>query len=125
MLGRPFTEAERRAILDANRAETSELRIAHAEYADKAAAITQVYRGRIIELLPPLSGFAATPVIDLRGPLAKERGMELTGDEQKALAALDAGRRRTIVAVRQRYIETLAARLPLSPQKIQDAMTGP
>lgn len=124
MLGRPFSDPERKAVLDAGRSETAELRITQSDYADRAAALTRVYRGRLIELLPPLNVFAEAPAIDLRPAIEKERGLPLTKEEQQGLQNLELWRRQSTQTVRQRYIATISGRTGLAPQQVTDALNG-
>jgi|GEM_PF-5529272 len=124
MLGRPFSDPERKAVLDAGRTETSELRITHSDYADRAAALTRVYRGRVIELLPALNVFAEAPTIDLRPGIEKERGLPLTKEEQQGLLNLELWRRQSALTIRQRYVATISGRTGLAPQQVNDALNG-
>ncbi|WP_379877138.1 hypothetical protein [Lacibacterium aquatile] len=124
MLGRAFSDVERKAVIDAGRAETSELRIVHSDYADRTAALTHVYRGRVIELLPPLNQFAEAAAIDLKPVIERERGMPMTKDEQQGMLNLDASRRQSALAIRQRYVAAIAGRTGLSPQQVNDALNG-
>ncbi len=124
MLGRPFSDPERKAVLDAGRTETSELRITHSDYADRAAALTRVYRGRVIEMLPALNVFAEAPAIDLRPAIEKERGLPLTKEEQQGLVNLEAWRRQSAQTIRQRYVAMISGRTGLTPQQVNDALMG-
>lgn len=124
MLGRPFSDPERKAVLDAGRTETSELRITHSDYADRAAALTRVYRGRVIEMLPALNVFAEAPAIDLRPAIEKERGLPLTKEEQQGLVNLEGWRRQSAQTIRQRYVAMISGRTGLTPQQVNDALMG-
>ncbi len=123
-LGRPVDKAQWLGITGAWKQAMAEARIAQNSYADRLAAITQLYRGRISELLPPLEQVGSFDGPSLFPKLEKERGLPLTREEKLAIADADKARRQQVQPLGPRLVESYAAALALSQDRVKLALSS-
>ncbi|MFY8107291.1 MAG: hypothetical protein ACOVKO_10270 [Elstera sp.] len=121
-LGRPVDKAQWQSITAAWKQAMAEARIAQNGYADRLAAITQLYRGRISELLPPLEQVGSFDGPSLFPKWEKERGLPLTREEKRAIEDADKARRAQVQPLGEHLVERYAAALALPPERIKAAL---
>ncbi len=121
-LGRPVDKAQWLAITTAWKQTMAEARITQNGYADRLAAITQLYRGRISELLPPLEQVGSFEGPSLFPKLEKERGLPLTKEEKLAIAEADKARKAQVQPLGGRLVESYAAALVLPQDRVKLAL---
>jgi hypothetical protein len=123
-LGRPVTRPQWDGLTRAWKEAMAEARIAQNGYADRLAGITQLYRGRISELLPPLDQVGSFDGVSLFPKLEKERGLPLTREEKLAIADADKARRAQVLPITTRLTEAYASALGLPVEKIKLALSS-
>lgn len=118
LTGKPLDPPQAAAVAKGWKTAMGEARIAQNSYADRLAAITHLYRGRVLELLPPVDQVGTFDSIPLQPKLEKERGLPLTREEKTALQAADKARRAQAEQLVARMVETFAAALALPPATV-------
>ncbi len=124
LTGKPLDPPQTAAIANGWKTALGEARITQNAYADRLAGITQLYRGHVLELLPPVDqvgGFDSAPLLP---KLEKARGLPLTKEEKTAIHAADTARRAQAQQLATRMIETFAAALALPPDKVARTLTA-
>lgn len=123
-LGRPVTKPQWDGLTRAWKEAMAEARIAQNAYADRLAGITQLYRGRITELMPPIEQVGSFEGISLFPKLEKERGLPLTREEKLAIAEADKARRAQVQPITVRLAEAYASALGLPVETIKLALSN-
>ncbi|KJV09280.1 hypothetical protein VZ95_12495, partial [Elstera litoralis] len=123
-LGQPVTKPQWNGLTRAWKEAMAEARIAQNSYADRLAAITQLYRGRISELLPPLEQVGSFDGASLFPKLEKERGLPLTKEEKLALADADKARRAQVQPIVSRMADAYALALGLPLDTVKRALSS-
>ncbi len=121
-LGQPVDKAQWLAITAAWKQVMAEARITQNGYADRLAAITQLYRGRVSELLPPLEQVGSFDGSSLFPKLEKERGLPLTREEKLAIVEADKARKAQVQPLGGRLVESYAAALGLPQDRVKLAL---
>ena len=123
-LGRPVTKPQWDGLTRAWKEAMAEARIAQNAYADRLAGITQLYRGRITELMPPIEQVGSFDGVSLFPKLEKERGLPLTREEKLAIADADKARRAQVLPITVRLAEGYASALGLPLDKVKLALSS-
>ncbi len=123
-LGRPVTKPQWDGLTRAWKEAMAEARIAQNAYADRLAGITQLYRGRITELMPPLEQVGSFDGVSLFPKLEKERGLPLTREEKLAIADADKARRAQVLPIVNGMADAYASALGLPVEKIKLALSS-
>lgn len=123
-LGHPLQKAQGDGLSRAWKDAMAEARIAQNAYADRLAAITQLYRGRISEFLPPIEQVGSFEGVSLFPSLEKERGLPLTQDEKRAIAEADRARRTQVQPIVSRMIDAYATALGLPVDRVKLALSS-
>lgn len=123
-LGRPVTKPQWDGLTRAWKEAMAEARIAQNAYADRLAGITQLYRGRITELMPPIEQVGSFEGVALFPKLEKERGLPLTREEKLAIADADKARRAQVLPIVTAMADAYASALGLPVEKIKLALSS-
>lgn len=122
LLGKFLDTPQLAAVASGWKTALGEARIAQNAYADRLAAITGLYRGRVLELLPPVEQIGAFDSMPLLLKLEKERGLPLTKEEKAAILDADKARRTQGQQLMTRMIETYAAAIAQPTDKVAKAL---
>lgn len=123
LLGKTLDKPQLAAVAGGWKTAMGEARIAQNAYADRLAAITGLYRGRLLELLPPVEQIGAFDSAPLLTRLEKERGLPLTKEEKTAIQEADKARRAQAQQATVRMVETYAAAINQPADKVAKALT--
>lgn len=123
LLGKTLDKPQLAAVAGGWKTAMGEARIAQNAYADRLAAITGLYRGRLLELLPPVEQIGAFDSAPLLTRLEKERGLPLTKEEKAAIQEADKARRAQAQQATVRMVETYAAAINQPADKVAKALT--
>lgn len=123
LLGKFLEKPQLAAVAGGWKTALGEARIAQNAYADRLAAVTGLYRGRVLELLPPVEQIGAFDSMPLLPKLEKERGLPLTKEEKAAILDADKARRAQSTQLMARMIETYAAAIAQPTDKVAKALS--
>lgn len=123
LLGKPLDSRQLAAVASGWKTAVGEARIAQNAYADRLAAITGLYRGRILELLPPVDQVGTFDSAPLLPRLEKDRGLPLTREERTAIQDADKARRGQGQQLIARLVEICSAAIGQSADTVARALS--